>query len=77
MDYIENKSLEEMTQIVENINKYLLANDYENAFAMFLLQMGRLNSLDRTDLIKYFNNYFRTRCIKNNEKHISSSNIFV
>lgn len=35
MDYIENKTNEELDLIVEIIDKYLLINDYENAFIFF------------------------------------------
>ena len=39
MDYIENnienKTKEELDLIVESIDKYLLINDYENAFIFF------------------------------------------
>lgn len=54
MDYIENKTNEELYLIVESIDKYLLINDYENAFIFFLIQIARMNSLDRDDLIRYF-----------------------
>ena len=36
MDYIENKTNEELDLIVESIDKYLSINDYENAFNFFL-----------------------------------------
>lgn len=61
---IENKSSEEMLMIIENIQKYLLVNDYENAFIMFLLHIDRMNYTDKTDVIKYFKNYFMKKCSK-------------
>lgn len=54
MDYIENKTNEELDLIVESIDKYLSINDYEKAFIFFLIQIARMNSLDRDDLIRYF-----------------------
>jgi len=36
MDYIEKKSTEDMLNIIINIEKYLLDDDYGNAFLMFL-----------------------------------------
>ena len=35
MDYIENKTKEELDLIVESIDIYLSINDYENAFIFF------------------------------------------
>jgi hypothetical protein len=51
MDFIENKSCEELIQTKECIEKHLLNNDYENAFAVFLLLVVRLNAVDRDDII--------------------------
>jgi len=61
MDYIEKKSTEDMLKIIIHIEKYLLDDDYGNAFLMFLLQSERMTSLDREQLIKHFNKYFRTK----------------
>ena len=63
MEYIEEKSAEEMSRIIKNIEKYLITNENENAFAMFLLHAERINSLDRDILIKHFNQYFRNKYI--------------
>ena len=65
MDYIEEKSTEEMSTIVKSIEKYLIINEYENAFIMFLLQSNRINFLDRNILIKHFNKYFKNKYISN------------
>lgn len=54
----ENKSIEEINIIADTIEKYLLIDDYENAFIMFLLHMKRLNNLNRDDLLCYFYNKF-------------------
>jgi hypothetical protein len=62
MDLIECKSAEEICIITENIEKYLLINDYENAFIIFLLHIKRLNNLDRDELIRYFYRHFRIKC---------------
>ena len=61
MDYIEKKSTEVMLNIIINIEKYLLDDDYGNAFLMFLIQSETMNSLDREQLIKHFNKYFRAK----------------
>lgn len=58
---IDDKSSEEMLQIIETVQKYLLINDYENAFIFFLLHTDRMNSVDKTDMIKYFKNYFMSK----------------
>ena len=65
MDYIEEKSTEEMSTIVKSIEKYLIINEYENAFIMFLLQSNRINFLDINILIKHFNKYFKNKYISN------------
>ena len=54
--YNENKSVEEIKHIADTIENYLLIDDYENAFIMFLLHIKRLNNLERDDLICYFYN---------------------
>ena len=65
--YNENKTAEEMYEIIEIIEKYLLINDFENAFCMFLLQTKRLNSVDRDILLIYFNEYFTTKYVEKNK----------
>lgn len=62
MYYIENIFSEDMSIIIKNIEKYLLINDYENAFIIFLLHIKRINFLDRDELIRYFHKYFTTKC---------------
>jgi hypothetical protein len=61
----ENKSIEEIHIIADTIEKYLLIDDYENAFIMFLLYIKRLNNSDKDDLICYFYNKFAKKNIKN------------
>ena len=68
MDIIESKSIEEISTIVETIEKYLLTNDYENAFIIFLLHIKRLNNLDRDELICYFYNRYITKSRQNPDK---------
>jgi hypothetical protein len=56
------KTEEELLLMKESVEKYLLMNDYENAFTLFLIHVGRLNSIDdRDDFIIYFKNYFRNK----------------
>jgi hypothetical protein len=69
MDCFENKSSEEMTIIIKTIEKYLVTNDYESAFMMFLLHSGRVNFLDRDELTIYFYKYLiEKNNLKNNTK---------
>lgn len=56
----ENKPYEEILVMTASIEKYILQNDFENAFLLFLLQISRLNSSDRDNFIIYFKNYFRS-----------------
>jgi hypothetical protein len=69
MDIIESKSVEEITTIVDTIEKYLLIDDYENALIIFLLHIKRLNNLDRDKLICYFYKHFR---IKSQQKALQN-----
>jgi hypothetical protein len=59
--YIDSKSSKDMLMIVENIERHLLIDDYENAFIAFLLHIEKMNFVDRTDLIKRFRRYFTTK----------------
>jgi hypothetical protein len=71
MNYIQQKSVEELYEIIEIIEKFLLKYDYKNAFVSFLLLTERMNPLDRDELIRYFNKYIRIKYTeKNNDKTI-------
>jgi len=61
---MDDKSKEELLSITNNIDKYLLLNDYENAFAKFLLFIVKLNSNDRDDIIHYYYTAFRKKYSK-------------
>jgi hypothetical protein len=63
MDY-ENKSKEELLIIRNSIDIFLLVDDYENAFAKFLLFIVKLNSYDRNELIHYYYNLFKKKYSK-------------
>jgi hypothetical protein len=67
--YNENKSVEEITNIVDTIENYLLIDDYKNAFIMFLLHIKRLNNLERDDLLCYFYNKIITKIQQNYNKN--------
>lgn len=55
MDYYNKElSVEEKFSIKNNIEKYLLKNDHENAFIIFLIHIARMNHEDRNDFIMYF-----------------------
>ena len=62
---INSKSTEELNIIKDNINYYILVNDFENAFSYFLLNMTKLNNNDRNDIICYYNNLLNTKYIIN------------
>jgi hypothetical protein len=64
----EYKSIEEIHIIADTIEKYLLIDDYENAFIMFLLNIKRFNNSDKDDLICYFYNKFAKKYNKNTIK---------
>lgn len=71
MDYNDCTSEDELLLMKDSIEKYLLINDYENAFALFLIHIGRLNSIDdRDSFIMYFKKYIRNKLFlkKNNIK---------
>ena len=61
MDYISYKSIEELLIMKESVEKYLLINDYKNAFTLFLIYTARLNAADREQLITYFYKYFNNK----------------
>ena len=55
MDYLENKSY---VEIVENIEKCLISNNYETAFVLFLRNISNLNYQNRDEVILYFKKFF-------------------
>ena len=60
-EYTENKSAEDMINIIEHIERYLLVDAYETAFIAFLLHSERMTSINRTELILWFRRYFTTK----------------
>ena len=58
MDYLENKSYVEIVEIVENIEKCLISNNYETAFVLFLRNISNLNYQNRDEVILYFKKFF-------------------
>jgi hypothetical protein len=49
----------EMIEMIEDVEKCMLENDYENAFSLFLLYIGRLDPDDRDSFIIHFKNFAR------------------
>ena len=65
MDHMsESQSSTYINKLAENIQNYLLENDYGRAFAMFLLHAEKMNSSDRDILIRHFNKYFTANYIE-------------
>ena len=58
MDYLENKSYVEIVEIVENIEKCLISNNYETAFVLFSRNISNLNYQNRDEVILYFKKFF-------------------
>ena len=59
MDNNSCKPDEEMLEMIEDVEKCMLENDYENAFSLFLLYIGRLDPDDRDSFIIHFKNLIR------------------
>jgi hypothetical protein len=59
MDYLSCATDEEMLEMIEDVEKCMLENDYENAFSLFLLYIGRLDPDDRDSFIIHFKNLIR------------------
>jgi hypothetical protein len=57
MDYIQKQPTEELLRMKNKLDKYILNNDYKNAFILFSLYLGKLNYSDRNDMIIYYNNF--------------------
>ena len=56
MDNNRCKPDEEIIEMIEHVEKCMLENDYENAFFLFLLYIGRLDPDDRDSFIIHFKN---------------------
>jgi hypothetical protein len=65
MDYLEKKTKIEMLDIIENIEKHLISNNYEIAFYSFLHSLCNLNYHDKDELIFYFKNYIMNKFSNN------------
>jgi hypothetical protein len=57
MDYIQKQQSEELLRMKNKLDKYILNNDYKNAFILFSLYLGKLNFDDRDNMIVYYNNF--------------------
>ena len=67
MYYIDDTRQEELRSMISNVEKYLLENDCENAFIIFLLYLSRLNNNDRDEMLLYFKCYFQQKLRKDSE----------
>jgi hypothetical protein len=69
MDNNNCKPDEEILEMIEDVEKCMLENDYENAFFLFLLYIGRLDPDDRDSFIIYFKNLARKMSFSNTRRH--------
>jgi hypothetical protein len=69
MDNNNCKPDEEILEMIEDVEKCMLENDYENAFFLFLLYIGRLDSDDRDSFIIHFKNLARKMSLSNTRRH--------
>ena len=65
MDYLSCVTEEEFLQMIEGVEKHVIENDYEKAFTLFLLYVGRLDTNDRDSFIIYFKNFIRKNSLSN------------
>lgn len=61
MYYIDDTHPDEMRCMISNVEKYLLENDYENSFIIFLLYLARVNNDDRDEILLYFKYFFQQK----------------
>ena len=54
MDYLSRVTEEEFLQMIEGVEKHVIENNYEKAFTLFLLYIGRLDPDDRDSFIIHF-----------------------
>ena len=64
---IDDTNPDEIQCMISNVEKYLLENDCENAFIIFLLYLARLNNNDRDEMLLYFKCYFQQKMRKDSE----------
>ena len=74
MDYLSCVTEEEFLQMIEGvekhvIEKHVIENDYEKAFTLFLLYIGRLDPDDRVSFIIYFKNLARKMSLSNTRRY--------
>jgi len=65
MDYHGCTTEEEFLQMIEDVEKHVIKNDYEKAFTLFLLYIGRLDPDDRDSFIIYFKNLVKKMSLSN------------
>jgi hypothetical protein len=65
MDYFSRVTEEEFLQMIEDVEKHVIKNDYEKAFVLFLLYIGRLEPIDRDSFIIHFKKLIRKITLSN------------
>lgn len=68
MDYFSRVTEEEFLQMIEHVEKHVIENDYEKAFVLFLLYIGRLDTDDRDSFIIYFKKLTREMSLSNTRR---------
>jgi hypothetical protein len=69
MDNNSCKPDEEILEMIEGVEKHVIENNYEKAFTLFLLYIGRLDPDDRDSFIIYFKNLARKMSLSNTRRH--------
>jgi hypothetical protein len=52
---------DELTRMKTKINKYIMKNDYENAFFLLIMYLQKLNLEDKEDMIAYYYDFLNTK----------------
>lgn len=61
MNYICKKNNIEILEIIKNIEKQIILNNYEKSFFLFLNYLSNLNNYDRDEVILYFKKIFNQK----------------
>ena len=68
MDNNSCKPDEEILEMIEHVEKCMLENNYEKAFTLFLLYIGRLDPDDRDSFIIHFKKLIRKMSLSNTRR---------
>jgi hypothetical protein len=51
----------ELTRMKTKINRYIMKNDYENAFFLLIMYLKKLDPEGREDMIAYYYEFLNTK----------------